>query len=308
MWRLGTGPWRSYRIGQLRQSREVPIIVLFYHRIANTHPNDWSIDFATFRQQIEWMSDRFDMISLEEVQRRIRSGCNDRPAVSITFDDGYAENCEQGLPFLIEKNVPVTYFVTTEHTTKQIPFPHDVDEGIPLPVNSIESLKALANAGVEIGAHTRTHPDIGAIKDAAGLFDEIVSATREMESLINRKMRYFAFPFGQYVNLNVDAFELIRQAGFEGVCSAYGGWNDIGGGDPFHIQRIHGDPDMSRMKNWLTYDHRIAKTVRYDYSPSASSIDWRPWLDGSKDQAASIAVNHADQSTAHLEESSRGTE
>lgn len=321
IWRLGTGPWRSYRIRQLRQSSSVPIFVLFYHRIANTHPNDWSMNFATFRQQIDWMRERFDLISLGEAQRRIRSGANDRPAVSITFDDGYAENCEQGLPYLIEKDIPVTYFVTTEHTSKQLPFPHDVSEGTPLPANTIESLKALANAGVEIGAHTRTHPNIGGMESPEQLFDEIVTATRDMEELIGRKIRYFAFPYGQYVNLSVDAFELIREAGFEAVCSAYGGWNDIGG-DAFHLQRIHGDPDFARMRNWLTYDPRIARTVRYDYSPlpTAAPTDWRSWLDGSHggvpsavaERVATSPIAETQESPIddgpRLEESSRGTE
>ena len=296
MWRLGTGPWRSYQIRKFRTAGQVPIFVLFYHRISDKHSNPWSMDFAMFQQQINWMRDRFDMISLEEVQRRIRSGTNDRPAVAITFDDGYAENSEQGLPFLIESKIPVTYFVTTEHTSKQLPFPHDLKEGKALPVNSIESLKALANAGIEIGAHTRTHPNLGAVTCHERIFDEVVTATKELELLIGRKIRYFAFPYGQYGDLNVDALNLVRAAGFEAVCSAYGGWNNIQNGDPFHIQRIHGDPDFARLKNWLTFDPRIARTRRYSNRPARQSFDWQPWLDGSCESVSPDADNNDEPS------------
>ncbi len=277
-YRVGTGPLRSMRMHQFSATEQVPVFVLFYHRIADKHPNPWSMEYAMFRDQILWMKKRFDMVSLEEVQHRIANGKSARPAVSISFDDGYAENCDKALPFLLENKVPVTYFVTTDHTTNQKPFPHDVEEGIPLPANTLESLRALANAGVEIGAHTRTHPDLGSLTDPDEMFDEVITATREMEVHIGRKIRYFAFPFGQHSNLNVEVFELLKQAGFKGVCSAYGGWNEVGG-DPFHIQRIHGDPDFSRMKNWLTYDPRIANTERYDYRSPEKTVDWAQWLD-----------------------------
>lgn len=262
--------------------KSVPIFVVFYHRVADSHPNPWSMSVADFQEQILWMKERFDMISMDEVQRRIKSGVNERPAISITFDDGYAENCETAIPFLIEQRIPTTYFVTTEHTTKQIPFPHDVEAGTALPVNTIESLRAMANAGIELGAHTRMHPDLGTFSDPAEIFDEVITATREMESLLGIKMRHFAFPYGQFTNLNPDIFHLLKETGFASVSSAYGGWNEVGG-DSFHIQRIHGDPDFVRMKNWLTYDPRIGRVNRYDYSPSKSTIDWALWLKSNKD-------------------------
>ena len=49
------------------------------------------------------------------------------------------------------------------------------------------------------------------------------------------------------------------------VCSAYGGWNDIGG-DAFHLQRVHGDPVFARFSNMLTFDPRLANVAKYDYS------------------------------------------
>ena len=258
----------------MRKTGQVPIGILFYHRVDDDHPNPWTISNAGFREQIDWFQKHFDLVDLEECQRRIASGFNDRPTLSITFDDGYADNSLEALPMLIERRIPVTYFVTTHHTTLGQPFPHDVELGTPLAANSIESLIALRQAGVEIGAHTRTHPDLGAIHDPEKLIDEVIWSTREMEQLVEQKIRYFAFPFGQRENLNPVVFNLLKEHGFHGVCSAYGGFNKVGG-DEFHLQRIHGDPSMARMKNWLTYDHRLDSIEGYDYQSHATPENGR---------------------------------
>ncbi len=254
-YRCVTAPWRYLSSQQARRNGSVPVGILFYHRVADVDPNPWTISCAAFRRQIDWLQSRFEIVSLAEAQARIRSGENRVPTLCLTFDDGYADNSAFALPLLIKRKIPVTYFVTTGHATAGQPFDHDVERGRPLAPHSLDTLRALADAGVEIGGHTRNHPDLGALTDPEQLFDEVVVATREMEQQIDRPIRYFAFPFGQIENLNAAVFRLAREHGFAGVCSAYGGWNEVGG-DAFHLQRFHGDPEMARLKNWLTFDPR----------------------------------------------------
>lgn len=263
-YRISTSPWRSYWLNRARKNENVPLAILFYHRVANEHPNPWTISEQDFARQIDWMQSNFDLISLEESQRRMRVG-NLRPAISITFDDGYSDNCSFAIPWLIEQKIPFTYFVTTAHISENRPFDHDVDRGQPLLPNSPESLRAMAAAGVEIGGHTRDHVDLGSISDEAELYDQVIAATEELADMIDRPIRYFAFPFGQINNLNKRVFQLLADHGIQGVCSAYGGLNSVGS-DPFHLQRIHGDPNFSRMKNWLTFDPRLK---------SVPGIQWR---------------------------------
>ncbi len=251
----GTLPYRHLANRHAARNGRAPVIVLFYHRVADEWPNAWTISNQRFIEQMQWLRSHFDMVSLEEAQRRIRGPHNQRPAVSITFDDGYADNCEQALPWLVKQRIPFTYFVTTKHVLDGDPFPHDVALGQPLRPNTLEQLRALAAAGIEIGAHTRTHADLGRIHDPRRLYDEVVQAAAELQTAVGRPVRYFAFPFGLHANLNAAAFHLAREHGFEAVCSAYGGYN-FPGDDDFHLQRIHADPDMVRFMNWLTVDPR----------------------------------------------------
>ena len=252
---LATLPQRKHAANARELQRQVPVMSLFYHRIADEHPNGWTLTNATFQRQVNWLRERFDIVSLEEAQRRIASETNPRPTVTITFDDGYADNCETALPWLIEQNLPFTYFVTSNNTLTGAPFEHDVKNGRPLAPNTVEQLRELAAAGVEIGAHTRSHADLGSISDEDALFEEIVGSKRDLEQTLECPVRYFAFPFGLPANLSTAAFRIAFEAGFWCVCSAYGGYN-LPGDDSFHIQRFHGDPEWSRFRNWLTVDPR----------------------------------------------------
>lgn len=257
------------RLRRLAASGRAPIPVLFYHRVADAHVNDWTISRRRFERQIDFLRASFDVIGLDEVQRRIEQVDSRRPAVAITFDDGYAENCDFALPLLTRHQLPCTYFVAIEHVKTGAPFPHDAAAGVPLSVNRVDQLRAMAEAGIEIGLHTRTHVDFSKLSDAATVEREIVQATAELSEMIGRPVRYFAFPYGLPAQLTEAAIAGVDRAGLAGFCSAFGAYN-VPGRDPFHIRRVHGDPDMARFRNWLNFDRqklRYEPPVRYRLQP-----------------------------------------
>jgi peptidoglycan/xylan/chitin deacetylase (PgdA/CDA1 family) len=260
----GSLPYRRWATAQAGNAGRAPIAVLFYHRVADDRLNPWTITRAGFDWQINWLRAHVDIISLAEAQQRMRTGESDRPAVCITFDDGYADNCLHALPLLVKERIPCTYFVASDYVLHGKPFLHDVARGELHPPNTLEQLRALASAGVEIGAHTRTHPDLGRIDDPQRLRDEVIASAQELERAVGRQIRYFAFPFGQRHNLNRAVFRLAREHGFAGVCSAYGGYN-LPHDDPFHLQRVHADPEPSRFVNWMTFDPRKYGLPRFRY-------------------------------------------
>jgi peptidoglycan/xylan/chitin deacetylase (PgdA/CDA1 family) len=238
-----------------------PITALFYHRVADEHPNDWTISTDRFKAQIAWLRERYEIITLLEAQQRMGSVANRTPAVCITFDDGYADNCREAIPWLIQQGVPFTYFVATAHVLEGKPFEHDVRQNVPLAPNTPEQLREMAAAGVELGAHTRGHVDLGAVTCDQQLHEEIAGSKRDLEQITGRAVRYFAFPYGMHANLSEAAFRVAFAAGFWGVCSAYGDYN-LPGDDPFHIHRIHGDPGWARFCNAVTADPRKFRRVK----------------------------------------------
>lgn len=252
---LATLPTRRWAAMDRAERQAEPVRVLFYHRVADEYPNDWTMSTRMFATQMKWLKERFDVVSLAEAQARIEAGQNQIPTACITFDDGYADNMRFAVPLLLRNRLPFTYFVATDYTLGKPAFPHDVATGRPLEPNTPEQLRQLAASGVEIGGHTRSHANIGGGLTVTQLVDEIAGCKIELEEIIEREVCYFAFPYGLPQNLSSEGFRVAYEAGFRGVCSAYGGYN-FPGDDPFHLRRIHADIQFARFKNWLTIDPR----------------------------------------------------
>lgn len=248
-------PVRRARMRRLARRGVAPLMSVFYHRVADQHPNAWTIGSDAFAEQLDYMRSRFEMIGLDELQRRVRQSSSPRPAIAVTFDDGYADNCRYALPRIMELGIPCTYFVTLGHVQSGEPFAHDVAAGQPLPVNTLEQIREVAAGGIEIGLHTRSHANLAEIYDPEVLRSEILDAADELSQWIGRRVRFFAFPYGMPAQLTPAAIAAIDTAGLEGFCSAFGGYN-LPGRDAFHIRRFHGDPDFGRLKNWLDFDIR----------------------------------------------------
>lgn len=73
----------------------------------------------------------------------VKRGPDDRPVISLTFDDGPSEGTEQVLKILRQFNVPATFFLCGQNVRR-------------LPALSRE----IAAAGHELGNHTDTHIDL----------------------------------------------------------------------------------------------------------------------------------------------------
>lgn len=103
---------------QKRISREY-IAIVMYHGIIKSPLSfyDWSfVEEKDFRAQIKYLKEHFEVIPLSAVKERIRSGVRkDKPAVAITFDDGYQNNYDVAFPVLCEAKVPATIFLTTDY-------------------------------------------------------------------------------------------------------------------------------------------------------------------------------------------------
>lgn len=266
LYRWATGRMRSKLAGTMADQRMFPAFVLFYHRVATHSLNDWSIGKKNFERHLDWISKRIRMVSLDEIRASQLEGTRSTPMVAITIDDGYGENSEHAIPALMERNIPCHYFVSTHFVETGEPFPHDVSRGVPLRPNSIEELQRFVQLGVEIGAHSHTHINFGRRLSNSELRVEITDVRKRLQDWTGQSIDYFAFPYGLKQNISQQAIDVIFESGFKCFLSAAGGVN-WPGKEAGHLQRIHGDPGMAALKNWLTYDPRkIHATTPFEYA------------------------------------------
>ena len=91
------------------------LLVLTYHRVLAA-PDPMLTDepdAEEFSRQLDLLGAHFNVLPLAEARDRLAAGTLPARAVCITFDDGYANNCEIAVPLLRQKGVPATVFVAT---------------------------------------------------------------------------------------------------------------------------------------------------------------------------------------------------
>jgi peptidoglycan/xylan/chitin deacetylase (PgdA/CDA1 family) len=104
-------------VERLALARRPVLIVFTYHRIAEpaTDPFYEPVISATadaFREQLDWLYSRFQLITLGELTAQLTGDIVWRePTVLLTFDDGYRDNFDIAVPILRERNAPATFFI-----------------------------------------------------------------------------------------------------------------------------------------------------------------------------------------------------
>ncbi|HEY8708836.1 MAG TPA: polysaccharide deacetylase family protein [Burkholderiaceae bacterium] len=112
--------------------------------------------------------------------------------------------------------------------------------GATLPDNLMmrsEQVAALRRAGMQIGAHTVTHPILATLSPGAAR-DEIVNGKRRLEAIIDEPVSLFAYPNGRPDrDYTAQTVALVREAGFDAAVTT--AWGAAGAGvDPFQIPRF----------------------------------------------------------------------
>ncbi|HEX5576549.1 MAG TPA: polysaccharide deacetylase family protein [Gemmatimonadales bacterium] len=115
----------------------------------------------------------------------------------------------------------------------------------------------LARGGlVEVGAHSKTHPVLGALP-VAGQREEIQESKRRLEEILGEPVGSFAYPYGSRARADYteETVALVRAAGFTCACSNLA--RPVRrAADPFQLPRAgtrdwNGDELAAHLKNWF---------------------------------------------------------
>ena len=217
--------------------RDAAVPILMYHLLGD--PPEGApfpglyVRRSDFLAQVAWLEHTgYRAVTLFDVWEHWhgRRALPPKPIV-LTFDDGDSSVARFALPELRRLGWPAVLNLKVGN----------LPDGI-----RPSEVRALVEAGWELGAHTITHPDLTTLSDQA-LTREVEGSKREIEQRFGVKVRFFCYPSGRFDPRVVAA---VRAAGFLGATTTTGRF-----GRPtepftlgrFRVGRYDGSSDLASM-------------------------------------------------------------
>lgn len=188
--------WRGL-CGLLGKEQDATGVVLYYHSIPPLYR-------AQFQSQMTLVQKHARPVALADLNH-LPAGSH---SVAVTFDDALESVLENAVPVLVKLDIPATVFAVTDvlgTTPAWGKWYYSPEER----VMSAEHLRSLPKL-ICVGSHSLTHPDLAVVSaEVAGR--EITRSRQKLESLLQRPVTLFGFPYGSF---NTDTLRCCRDAGY----------------------------------------------------------------------------------------------
>ncbi len=241
------------------------ILVLCYHAISGDWEASISVTPERFEGQIRALLERgYRGATVSEAL----TGPREEKTLVVTFDDAYRSVARHARPILVGLGVPGTVFVPTAFPGTERPMswpgihtwlggPHE-HELVP---SSWSELEALADDGWEIGSHTRTHPRLPRLDDAA-LREELEGSRADCEQRLGIRCRSIAYPYG---DCDPRVAAAARVAGYVAGCAMS---RRVERHDPLLWPRVA----MYERDHGRRFDLKVSPALRYARAGAAWAI------------------------------------
>jgi peptidoglycan/xylan/chitin deacetylase (PgdA/CDA1 family) len=193
--------------------------ILYYHRVS-AERDPLAVTPDAFRRQMDALAAGGQrVVDLYEIDELTLAP--DASAVALTFDDGYRDVLEHGLPVLREHGFPSTVFVVPGAMAGISEFSWYAAGATP-PLAGWDELRDVERAGLmHFEPHTLTHPVLTTLS-AEDARREIAGSKQCVEDELGRPARIFCYPGGYYSPREV---ELVREIGFRAAVTCEFGAN-----------------------------------------------------------------------------------
>lgn len=222
----GAARWIGQAVGTLRGRRSP--FVLCYHGVGRVCPSEdphgLFITKDLFREHLDIIAaERYQLLTVGELWRVMRVGSDAEHRAAISFDDGLVQTAQEGIPMLLERGIHCSMFIAPGLMGRRHPDLHA--EMIVSPSEVVE----LADAGVEIGAHTVDHVELNDLTFEQVL-DQLRRSRAALEDLLGKQVTSMAYPYGKP---NAQTLRAAEESGYELACACAG----AGPWQPFKLPR-----------------------------------------------------------------------
>jgi peptidoglycan/xylan/chitin deacetylase (PgdA/CDA1 family) len=186
-------------------------VVVGYHAIHDPEPGVHAEDVIATPEALErnvrdLLDGGYRILAVDELLEQHGAAQPTPGTAVLTFDDGWLDGLTVAAPLLESLGVRGTFFVCPGLWGN-----HDLRMGEAGRVLTEEQARALAATGMDLGAHSLTHPDLRTLDDAA-LRVELVESKAAVEALTVRPCRSFAYPSGWH---DARVRRAVASAGFD---------------------------------------------------------------------------------------------
>ena len=188
-------------------------VVIGGHGVGNVElehdPHHLCVPVDRFRAQVELLLEAgFRFTTVAGLVALASEGVAPPPGnVALTFDDGMDNNVSVVLPLLREYAIPATVYVISGLVGQPNPWMAAASGARMMTADELRELQA---AGVELGAHTVTHPDLAGL-DREACLREAAESRVAVAEIAGRPVTTFAYPFNRS---SPAAIAAARDAGF----------------------------------------------------------------------------------------------
>lgn len=246
-------PLRPYAIGGIGKDSYQTIPVLSYHNFSKNKTTKMIITRAEFEKQMKLLKDNgYRVIGMDELFEFLNFRTQlPKKSVVITIDDGWRATYDIAYPVLKKYGFPATLMVYTDLITNR------------KQTLSWDLIKEMADNGIGIQGHTKTHRDLTSQKTGEpfkayieDIDHEIVKSTKIIKEKLGRDVKYLAYPYGKTNHLVI---ALLKKHGYAGAFTVNRGGNPSFAG-PFVVRRsmIYGDMSLKQFEKNLVISSRKA--------------------------------------------------
>jgi peptidoglycan/xylan/chitin deacetylase (PgdA/CDA1 family) len=229
-------------------------LLLNYHAVSPTWPASLAIDPRSLEAQLSMVTARGYRPVTAAALLTPQTG----RTLTVTFDDGYASVLKLALPVLARLGVAGTVFVVTGFMNSSEPMSWPgIDHWIGTPHErelvslNWDQIAQLADAGWEIGSHTRSHPSLTGLSDAE-LEDQLRGSRESLQDRLGRPCISLAYPYGAHDD------RVVRAAGDAGYRIAFTVPERLDRHDTLRWPRI----GVYREDSTLSFQTKISPAVR----------------------------------------------
>lgn len=168
-------------------------VVFCYHSFSN---DNWlhGVSVEIFEQQIRFLTTNFKQASISQIEKILSGRKIDlTDYFLITIDDGYKDVLS--IRKIISKyNIKPILFLLADRSNLNRT---EMDNNKKLLSDS--DIRLLADEGWIIGSHGSTHSDFYKLSTQDQIY-EIVESKKSIEKIVNKKIKYFAYPKGRFTD------------------------------------------------------------------------------------------------------------